>query len=182
MGRRYNAERALKTARAAELKAWEVYQSTQDRTWQDVALRPVQGDRAKGRTVEHVHTDGFVSYSWVTALGNPATGGSVDYMWRAWVAAALDDVSPVESPARAARRKVWERAAARVERARLALEALPPAGHKRRKDGTVYPVAGPRENAARAAGRAAFTRAVGRSLTFAAVVVAFLSLFLSACN
>ena len=132
MGRRYNAERALESARRAELAAWDAYAATADRTREDVDARV--------------------------------------------------SVAPVESPARVARRKVWERAAARVERARETLEALPPAGHKRRKDGTTYPVAGPRENAARAAGRAAFRRAVGRSLTFALVAVAFLGLFFSACN
>lgn len=187
MGRRFNAERAVKAAAAAEHKAWGAYVATADRTREDVATAPVKGDAARG------------TLAWEVAHVRPASSRDSGYVWAAaevtdplgtlytaeqWarLVAAAESVTIAEAPARTARRLAWERAAARLESARRALEALPPAGHKRRKDGSTYPVQGPRENAARAAGRDAFRRAIGRFLTFAAVAVAFLSLFLSACN
>ena len=178
MSRRFNAVRAVTAAENAERAAWAAFTASPDRTRDDVATAPVKGDLARGREVLHVATDGFVStfdgstFDWHT------------YHPDVWAALVTMDgvVVPVESPARIARRLVWERAAARLETARATLAALPPAGHKRRRDGSVYPVANPRQNAARKAGRDAFKRVAGRSLAFMGVALAFVALFLSACN
>lgn len=185
MSRRYNAERALETAARNERAAWEAFAAIPPRTRDDVAAAPVVGDVANVRRVTLVDArnpaDVWIRYvdtdtGWINECDAQD--------WARYVRSPLRDgfVAPVPTPLAAAKRAAWERAAARLETARAAVEALPPKGHKRRKDGTVYPVQGPRENAARAAGRAAFNRAAGRAVAFLGVLVAFILLFTSACN
>ena len=175
MSRRYNAIRALEAAARNERAAWEAFAAIPPRTRDDVATEPVKGDRVGDTEVWHVHTDGFVSYGTATRSysADPHTWAHV---------ARHSTVSPVPTPLAAAKRAVWERAATRLESARAAVASLPPKGHKRRKDGTCYPVQGPRENAARAAGRDAFRRAAGRAAATLAVILAFILFFTSACN
>ena len=188
MSRRSNAVRALESAARVERKAWDALLATAPRTRDDVASAPVKGDSFTGHGgLTWTVTATRPGYIWSTSDDNP--GGTMhdveqcDIMptWARMVRAA-PSVYPVYPPARIARRAVWERAAARLETARRTLEALPPAGHKRRKDGTTYPVASPRQNAAAKAGREAWNRAMGRSLAFMGVALAFVVLLLSACN
>jgi hypothetical protein len=191
MSRRFNAERAVTAAENAERKAWEAFRASPDRTRSDVASNPVKGDSF---TIDLGPGLGsrFATYVMVSPVAPLAdrvavsrNGGATVFptsdVWAGLVRAA-ESVDPVYPPARMARRGSWERAAARLENARRKLDALPPAGHKRRKDGSVYAVQGPRENAAAKAGRDAWRRAAGRSLAFMGVALAFVVLFLSACN
>ena len=181
MSRRFNAERAVTAAEKAERAAWAAFSPTPLRGAVDVATAPVKGDSFRGspglvwryrRT-----SNGLV---WADTGADMATGYLPD-SWARCVQGA-ESVDAVDSAARIARRLVWERAAARLESALRAVEALPPAGHKRRKDGTVYRVQGPRQNAARKAGMDAWRRAMGRVVTTVGVTLAFVVLFFSACN
>lgn len=195
MSRRFNAQRDVTAADKAERAAWDAFIASPDRNRSDVASNPVKGDTFTVSDVDglfprivgmrpgtyrvcEVGTDGTVGFSSETDRGHW-------YPLRLWASVLSDarvTVDPVYPPARMARRGTWERAATRLENARRKLAALPPAGHKRRKDGTTYPVASPRQNAAAKAGREAFARAAGRSLAFMGAALAFLVLFLSACN